>query len=56
MREKRRLRGVQNSVLRKILGPKVEEVTGNRRILHNDELNDVYSSPNIIRAFKSRII
>jgi hypothetical protein len=41
-------------VLRKIFGPKRAEVTGEWRKLHNEELNDLYSSPNIIRVIKSR--
>jgi len=41
-------------LLRKILGPKGDEVTGEWRKLHNDELNDLYYSSNIIREIKSR--
>jgi len=41
-------------VLRKIFGPKRDEVTGEWRELHNEELNDLYSLPNIIRMSKSR--
>jgi hypothetical protein len=41
-------------VLRRIFGPKRDEVTGEWRRLHNEELNDLYSSPNIIRVIKSR--
>jgi hypothetical protein len=41
-------------VLRRIFGPKRDEATGEWRRLHNEELNDVYSSPNIIRVIKSR--
>jgi hypothetical protein len=44
----------ENRVLRRIFGPKRDEVTGERRKLHNKELQDVYSSPNIIRIIKSR--
>jgi hypothetical protein len=40
--------------LRKILGPTRDEVTGDRRKLHNEELNDLYSSPTIVRVIKSR--
>jgi hypothetical protein len=46
----------ENRVLRRIFGPKRDEVTGERRRLHKEELNDLYSSPNIIRAIKSRIM
>jgi hypothetical protein len=41
-------------VLRGIFGPKRDEVTGERRRLHNEELNDLYCSPNIMRMIKSR--
>jgi len=43
-------------VLRRIFGPKTVEVTGQCRKLHNEELNDLYASPNIVRAINSRII
>jgi hypothetical protein len=43
-------------VLRKIFGPKRDEVRGECRKLHNEELNDLDCSPNIIRTIKSRII
>jgi hypothetical protein len=43
-------------VLRRIFGPKRDEATREWRRLHNEELNDLYSSPNIIRVSKSRII
>ena len=56
MREERRLRVFENRVLRRIFGPKRDEVTGEWRKLHNEELNDLYSSPNIIRVVKSRRI
>jgi hypothetical protein len=44
----------ENSVLRRIFGPKRDEVTGEWRKLHDDELNDLYCSPNIVRVIKSR--
>ena len=44
----------ENRALRRIFGPKMDEVTGEWRKLHNDVLNDLYSSPNIIRVIKSR--
>jgi hypothetical protein len=44
----------ENRVLRRIFGPKRDEVSGGRRKLHNEELHDLYSSPNIIRMIKSR--
>jgi len=53
-REERRLRVFENRVLRRIFGPKKDEVTGERRKLHNEELNDLYSSSNIVRVIKSR--
>jgi len=48
------LRLSENRVLRKIFGPKRDEVVGEWRRLHNEELNDLYSSPNNIRVIKSR--
>ena len=45
----------ENRVLRRIFEPKRDEVRGGWRNLHNEELNDVYSSPNIIRVIKSRM-
>jgi hypothetical protein len=44
----------ENRVLRRMFGPKRDEATGEWRRLHNEELNDLYSSPNIIRSIKSR--
>jgi len=54
MREERRLRVLENRVLRRIFGPKRDEVTGEWRKLHNEELNDLYCPPNIVRVIKSR--
>jgi hypothetical protein len=48
------LRVFENRVLRRIFGPKRDEVTGEWRKLHNEELRDLYSSPSIIRIIKSR--
>ena len=53
MREQRRLRVLENRMLRRIFGPKRDEVTGDWRKLHNEELNDLYS-PNIVREIKWR--
>jgi len=44
----------ENMVLRRIFGPRRDEVTGEWRRLHNKEINDLYSSPNIVRVIKSR--
>jgi hypothetical protein len=54
LREEQRLRVFGNRVLRRIFGPKRDEVTGEWRKLHNEELRDLYSSPSIIRIIKSR--
>jgi hypothetical protein len=54
LREEHRLRVSENTVLRRIFGPKRDEVTGEWRKLHNDELYNLYSSTNIIRQIKSR--
>jgi hypothetical protein len=48
LREKRRFRMFENGVLRRIFGPKRDEVTGEWRKLHHKEVNNLYSSPNII--------
>jgi hypothetical protein len=52
-REDHRLRVFENRVLRRIFGPKRDEVTGGWRKLHNEELHNLYSSPSIIRMIKS---
>jgi len=54
LREERRLRVFEDRVLRKLFGPKRDEVTGEWKKLHNEELNDLYSLPNIVRVVKSR--
>jgi len=54
LREERKLRLFGNMVLRRIFGPRRDEVMGEWRKLHNEELNDFYSSPNILRVIKSR--
>jgi hypothetical protein len=54
LREEHRLRGFENRVLRRIFGPKRDEVTGGWRKLHNKELHNLYSSPSIITMIKSR--
>jgi len=54
LREERKLRVFENMVLRRIFGPRRDDVTGEWRRLHNEELNDLYSSPNIVRVMKSR--
>jgi len=52
--EERRLRVMENGVLRRIFGRKRDEVTGEWRKLYIEKLNDLYSSPNNIRVIKSR--
>jgi len=54
MREERRLKVFENRVLRRIFGPKRDEVTEEWRKLHNKELSNLYCSPNIVRVIKSR--
>jgi hypothetical protein len=54
LREEHRLRVFENRVLRRIFGPKRDEVKREWRKLHNEELRDLYSSPSIIRIIKSR--
>jgi hypothetical protein len=54
LKEEHRLRVLENKVLRRIFGPKRDEVTGGWRKLHNEELPDLYSSPSIIRIIKSK--
>jgi hypothetical protein len=54
LRVERRLRVFENRVLRRIFGPKREEVTEEWRKLHKEELNNLYSSPNFVRVVKSR--
>jgi hypothetical protein len=56
LREEHRLRVFENRVLRGIFGPKRDDVTGEWRKLHNEELHDLYSSRNIVRVIKSRIM
>ena len=52
--DERKLRLFENMVLRTIFGPRRDEVTGEWRRLHNEELNDLYCSPNIVRVIKWR--
>jgi hypothetical protein len=54
LREEHRLRVFENRVLRRIFGPKRDEVTGSWRKLHNEELHGLYSSPSIITVIKAR--
>jgi hypothetical protein len=55
VKEGRRLQVCENGVLRRIFGAKRDEVTGEWRKLYNEELNDLYSPPNIARVIKSRM-
>jgi len=50
LREEHRPRVFENRVLRRIFGPRRDKVTGERRKLHNEELNNLYSSPNIFQV------
>ena len=52
LREKRRLKVFENRVLRRVFGPKRDEVTGEWRKLHNEEVSDLYSLPYIVRVVK----
>jgi len=54
LREERKVRLFENMVLRRIFGPRRDEVSGEWRRLHNEKLNDLYSSPNIVRVVKPR--
>ena len=54
LREERMLRVFENRVLWRAFGPRRDEVTGEGKKLHNEELNDLYSSPNIVRVIRSR--
>jgi hypothetical protein len=56
LRKKRRLRVFENRMLQKMYRPKRDEATGEWRKLHNEELNDLYCSPNIAGVIKSRIV
>jgi hypothetical protein len=55
LREEHRLKVYENRVLRRVFGPKRDEIRREWRKLHNEELNDLYSLPNIVRLVKSRM-
>jgi len=55
LREERMLRVFENSVMRRIIGPNRDEVTWEQRKLHNEELNDLHCSHNIVQVIKSRM-
>jgi hypothetical protein len=52
LRKERKLRVFENRVLKRIFGPKRDELTGECRTLYNEELNDLFSSPNMIQVIK----
>jgi hypothetical protein len=54
LREEHRLRVFENRVVRRVFGPKKDEVAGGWRRLHNEELHNLYASPDLIRVIKSR--
>ena len=54
LREERRLSVLENRVLRGIFGPKCDELAGELRKLHSEELSNLFCSPNIVRVIKSR--
>jgi hypothetical protein len=56
LREERKLKVFENRMFRRIFGPKRDEVTGDWRKLHNEELHDLYSSLNIVQVIKLRIM
>jgi hypothetical protein len=54
LREEHRFRVFEKRILRRIIGPQREELAGGWRRLHNEELHNLYTSPNVIRTIKSR--